>query len=919
MSPTQQRNPFPFSLPPSFTNTASSALTAVSQHIDTSVILPTALAALASVAGSGLSRDRTTVGPAGELISEGVCWGVWAGVLLLAGGGVGSGKGLGLSWDLGLSGIGGRKRGRAGDGQEGDGDVEVGLLELENGNGNANGGPSSASAGAAGRGTEEGDAAASWSVWAVAVGLVVAALYRAELGDIALFPVLTPLLLLADRRFRPEIQRPSGGLGALAYTAWGTALVAVFGLFALLGRDAVGWALVLIPMVALFIVYAALIPRSVDARQWLTSVPELEEVIVPLAGRVGILVVVGLGAQAFVFGIRSLAFGFSALLLGLLKAGFWYFTVEAARNTSWVVATAIGTFGLVASRDPYVQLSNTQAFLPFFASLLVLAQVIYALPSQTKGRMILWALFLIPFGPYLANIAAIRSAQSSALHSVAHPIEVLARSARSDFKQILDRQSKTYSSAIKEYQRRYGVEPPQGFKEWYEFVVANESPIIDEFDAIHDAVAPFWKLSGDEVQRVMDEAYNTPGIDLWLCSYSSENSETTCKHPWRGSDRHIAEMFSSVLGDLHGLIPDTKFLVNHLDEPRVLFPHGTNTEGKKPLSLMDLSEQPTWDAVTKYCPTKPERGIANPPLEEAGLPLVANLTHSLDLCKHPEYATSHGLFQAPASFKLIEGLVPVLSTGSPSTLSDILIPSPAYLVESEFQYNPASDIPFSHKASNLYWTGSTTGGVSSASHDWHTFHRQRFLTLAQNLDHSQHHTYLHQTQGSTAPTTITTSFLNTHHYHVSPTRIFQCATPLACRQQRAHFRTLPWQPADAAFQSQLAFDLDGNGISGRFYKLLASHSAVLKQTLLREWHDERLKPWVHYVPVSMGMGELPETVSWLVESARGRQFAEEVAREGREWMGKGMRGVDVKAYLWRLVLELARVGEKGRGAIKEVE
>lgn len=185
MWPTPQRNPLPFSLPtslpPILTNTANIAFTTLSQHVDTSVVLPTALAVLSSVAGHGLSRDRETVGPAGELISEGVCWGAWAGILLLTG----RGKGLGLSWDMGVSGLGRRKGGRVDDGQEGDGDVEVGLLELENGN--RNGGPSSPSAAAIGRGTEEDDATASWSVWAVALGLVVAALYCAELGDIALF------------------------------------------------------------------------------------------------------------------------------------------------------------------------------------------------------------------------------------------------------------------------------------------------------------------------------------------------------------------------------------------------------------------------------------------------------------------------------------------------------------------------------------------------------------------------------------------------------------------------------------------------------------------------------------------------------------------------------------------------------------
>lgn len=42
----------------------------------------------------------------------------------------------------------------------------------------------------------------------------------------------------------------------------------------------------------------------------------------------------------------------------------------------------------------------------------------------------------------------------------------------------------------------------------------------------------------------------------------------------------------------------------------------------------------------------------------------------------------------------------------------------------------------------------------------------------------------------------------------------------------------PLASKDEAFHSRLVFDLDGNGISGRWYRLLASKSAPLKQTLL---------------------------------------------------------------------------------------
>ncbi|KAK4038195.1 glycosyltransferase [Parachaetomium inaequale] len=728
-----------------------------------------------------------------------------------------------------------------------------------------------------------GKAASSWSVGVVAVGVVVAACYTAEVGEVGLFPVLTPLLLVADRKLRSEAQRSEPGIAALANTVWGTASVALVACLALLSWSLLELALLTVPVAALLVVYIALIPRAVAGPRLLPLVPDLEDAILSLSGKVVVL------------------------LVGVL-----------ARHTSWCTATAIGTFGLVASRDPFIQLSELEALSPVIASLLALAQLIFMLPKQAKGRLALWALFLVSLGPYLANIVAIRTAQSSALHSQEHPAELLIRSAKADFERLLERQSKTYTAAVEEYQRRYGVAPPPGFKEWYEFAVANQSPIIDEFDIIYGSVSPFWKLSGKEVVQIMNDAHQTPSIDLWLCSFSGATAETHCSHPARGSDRHTGDMFNKLLGDLRGVLPDTKFLVNHLDEPRVLIPPSSSPD-KTPFTLTDLSERPTWDAVTKFCASQPHPRRPNP-LETVGLPLVTDLNATLNLCIRPEYASTHGLFQAPPSFRIIEGLVPVLSTGAPSTMSDILFPSPAYIVEPQFRYNPAVDPPWPDKSNHLYWTGSTTGAVASeGSNNWRAFHRQRFLALAQNLPPRQQHTYLREDPSSPGRvTTAQSGFLNGRWYKVFPTRIFQCSPPggAACRQQRAYFRSLPWQDGDAALGAKLVFDLDGNGISGRFYKLLASRSLVMKQTLLREWHDERLVPWAHYVPVSVGMGEVPEVVGWFLGTGRGMEMAREVADGGAEWFGMGMREVDVKIYMWRLVLELARVGDAGRGVLK---
>ncbi|KMU71709.1 capsular associated protein [Coccidioides immitis RMSCC 3703] len=241
-------------------------------------------------------------------------------------------------------------------------------------------------------------------------------------------------------------------------------------------------------------------------------------------------------------------------------------------------------------------------------------------------------------------------------------------------------------------------------------------------------------------------------------------------------------------------------------------------------------------------------------------------------------------------------------------MGDILYPSPAY-IESEFQYVEANDVDWDKKINNLYWAGSTTGGFASTD-QWRDYHRQRFVSLAQNLRRRQHY-YLRERGGVISR--VSSSFLNSRLFDVAFTRIFQCEKKY-CRDQHMYFKVKSWADKDKALRSRLAFDIDGNGISGRYYKLLASKSAPLKQTLFREWHDERLVPWVHYIPVSQSLEELPELVFYLTSTEAGQKRAREIAEQGRDWFSKAFRDVDLTVYTYRLMLELARLQDPKRPA-----
>ncbi|CAJ2510135.1 Uu.00g060350.m01.CDS01 [Anthostomella pinea] len=756
--------------------------------------------------------------------------------------------------------------------------------------------------------------ASAASLWVVALSVATFCLFKAENGMVEFFPALTPLLLVAQNYRGPELcisARTDASLfSPFANTVWGNALVATFTIITLFDRDTLGCVLSAVPVAALLIAYITLTPRAGRGSRYVPPFDN-EIGILPLSARVVIILVISLGVEVIVFGFPT-GLSIATLPVGLAKASSWYFMIETARQSSWNATTAIGTFSITSTRNPFMQPSGVRALSHVIASLVALGQVINILPKHARARSILWAFSVITLIPLIANDLAIRTSQSSLIESHEHPVAVLIQNAKSEFDVMLQKQSTTYAAAHDEYQRRYGVNPPLGFEAWYEFAKLHQSPIVDEFDTVYTSISPFWRLSGQEFRRLMGNVQHEPGSEVWSCAFSGGSSKTLCDHSIRTFDRNVRRSLDMLLADVGGVLPDVKFLVNHLDEPRVLIPpppleiHPHNDH----FNLTDLSRQPAWGTLTKFCSSRGSRksGQITKTAATLGLPFVTDTRSVMDLCQHPEYSGMHGFAMSPTSLRLFEGMAPIFATGSPSTMGDILYPSPAYS-EPEFQYDGARDLAWDKKRNNLYWAGSTTGGFA-LDDKWQHYHRQRFVQLAQNLEKRQHQ-YLRESDGVVS--LVKSSFFNSRLYDVAFTRIFQCKRRY-CRDQRAYFNAKSWAGKDDAFQSRLVFDIDGNGISGRYYKLLASTSVPLKQTLLREWHDDRLIPWVHYIPVSQSMEELPELVTYLTSTKAGQKSAREIANQGRDWYSKAFRDVDRTIYVYRLLLEMARLQDPERPA-----
>jgi hypothetical protein len=83
--------------------------------------------------------------------------------------------------------------------------------------------------------------------------------------------------------------------------------------------------------------------------------------------------------------------------------------------------------------------------------------------------------------------------------------------------------------------------------------------------------------------------------------------------------------------------------------------------------------------------------------------------------------------------------------------------------------------------------------------------------------------------------------------------------------------------------------------------------------MFREWHDEWLFPWVHYIPLSLEGEDWYESVRYFEQDAK--EAAERIAGESREWARRVLRKEDMEVWMFRLLLEYARVIDDARDSI----
>ncbi|KAF2433204.1 putative capsule-associated protein CAP1 [Tothia fuscella] len=550
-----------------------------------------------------------------------------------------------------------------------------------------------------------------------------------------------------------------------------------------------------------------------------------------------------------------------------------------------------------------------------------------------------------PVEPPLEELGRLRISNSTS-----HPIDQLIRSSGSEFENLLSRQSKSLEQAVTEYRRRYGISPPPNFDVWYEFAKRKNVKLIDDYDAIHETLLPFWGLDPTVIRARVAEAIGFDNVLLAVVIRGGEVVKAEGGPDWQ------QEATVGMMKEFMQYLPDMDLAFNLHDEPRVVLPadqlarlvnraknerlpaafahqdpknefsprpadlgNGKRIKEFKTTRFNKFAHQHTWSHSRASCnPEAPARNFQETSKDNitsyalGDLGFVYNSTAFSDICMSPSLRETFGFFDRPNAFNIVQDLFPIFSQSKISSFQDILYPSPWYWAH-KVDYDKGRDVEWDKKDSRLYWRGSTTGGFSRNG-GWRRQHRQRVVRRLNALDTAR--ILADQPDGTTPnwqPMDVSRkdyeSIIDVKFSHIG-----QC-DPADCEAQTEFFNVV--EPADQqdAWKYKHLLDMDGNAFSGRFYAFLQSHSLVYKMSIFQEWHREWIKPWVHYVPFSLRGDEWLEAVRYFAREGEGDVQARRLAEKGREWAQKALRNEDFEVWFFRLLLEYGRLVDDNREAI----
>ncbi|RDA91824.1 hypothetical protein CP533_3651 [Ophiocordyceps camponoti-saundersi (nom. inval.)] len=546
-----------------------------------------------------------------------------------------------------------------------------------------------------------------------------------------------------------------------------------------------------------------------------------------------------------------------------------------------------------------------------------------------------------------------------------HPIGKLISDAQRSFAALVSSESKSLEEAAQAYRTRRGRHPPPGFDKWYEFARSRNALIVEDFfDQIYHDLEPFWGMDPLSMRRSASQFEMTINV---------RNGNATA-----GSDWFWTQIWLKMVKEIEKYLPDMDIALNAMDEPRIVAAwENVNTHVKKAAKTRRLPRaksvvsdfqklpepnkaelaakipeiaweetEPYWLIARRGCSpdslarTKPtQKSFAEPPVinnEYAGQHqyqgYVSNYTKSNDICHQPDLQGLEGLLIKPLTTRATDVLFPLFGGSKLTVNNEILLPAPMYWNEEErFTGGENPGPPWAEKINQVVWRGVATGGRNQED-NWRGFQRHRFAAMNNGTK-----VYLVES-GRESPENFA---LAQESYQVEAQKEHQlgrwigdvsdvaftdlfCDSPQDgwCNYTDFYFDPRPALKMAIQFEYKYLPDIDGNSFSGRYLGFLRSTSLPIKASVWREWHDSRLVPWKHFVPMDNRFSDYYGILDYFL-GFKGRDghdaAAQKIASDGKEWAERVLRKEDMLIYVMRLLLEYARVSDGRRESMGWVE
>ncbi|KAJ7489311.1 glycosyl transferase family 90-domain-containing protein [Mycena latifolia] len=517
-----------------------------------------------------------------------------------------------------------------------------------------------------------------------------------------------------------------------------------------------------------------------------------------------------------------------------------------------------------------------------------------------------------------------------------HPIFELIRRAEAAWRDKLDRASTSLAQAVAEYRRRYRRDPPEGFDAWWDYVQKNGVQLPDEYDQIHADLEPFWGIEQADLLAIRAE------LEAKVDSYTigkSATSEISVVNTSFGPgtyDQLIkgSETIIDLLSDVEEFLPPFRAVFSPHDAPNRLsdyFVENAAREAAAEKRYIKRKDLPKIDPTgwTSACASSSPGGNksldldSDPPSKSPRRTFIHDHNLAMNPCLHPRHFWQHGHFLSYEKGPTPEReMVPEFSYCSSNIHHNIRIPTPYGWVE---DIPPSDDPEWDDKIDErLLWRGSNTGIFHSSRTRWQNSQRIGLMRAANDMRGTIPilSPLKSETEPVGEPVEVRKSRLNPGIMDVA-----FAGDPIMCDPETCEHlqKIFPWrrpQSVREAGDYKYVIDVDGNGWSGRFKRLITSKSLVFKATIYPEWYIDRIAPWVHYVPVALDLSDLHDAVIFFRGDASGAGAHEDLARKiamaGRIWSKTFWRREDMVAYFYRLILEYARLMSEDREAMSYI-